>query len=397
MAVKKLPPVMGIDNKNADDALEIGGKSPALFVREALNVDISAKGTVTLRDAFIPCSAQRYKDLWQSPLHGDVFARLQNSWVKVNPIDWSHEVLIEHAGDGPFEHIVANNFVMMGCAEGIYTFNGRGAKALCIPSPATPNISAQQGGSLSAGIYSVAVSWVVDGVESGLSALAQVECQQNSQLDLIFPYCIDHRIQYLRLYLTEANGNELRLAGEYPVSQIDLQITTLPNLGKHAEFQFLTPMKSGRYLRLWKSRILVANLNCLYFSKTYAFHLTDERYDFIQLPQRITFVEPVDGGLWVGQYDHVVFLRGTELKNLSIERKKTGKPVAGSSFTLPASSSSSLNQAGAHAAVWLSDIGFTAGLSTGELVHLQDNHLIGLDAKSACCVGFADRVIATVH
>jgi hypothetical protein len=37
----KLFPIAGMNNVSADDALQLGGDTPRLFVRDALNVDIT--------------------------------------------------------------------------------------------------------------------------------------------------------------------------------------------------------------------------------------------------------------------------------------------------------------------------------------------------------------------
>ncbi|MGY2498914.1 hypothetical protein, partial [Klebsiella pneumoniae] len=90
------------------------------------------------------------------------------------------------------------------------------------------------------------------------------------------------------------------------------------------------------YLKYWRGRLLIANGNVLRWSEALAYHLHDERHGFVQMPQRITFVQPVDGGIWVGQVDHVAFLAGAEPGALSLSRKASRAPIPGSAILVPA-------------------------------------------------------------
>jgi hypothetical protein len=49
MAGLKLLPIAGMNNVSGDDGLQRGGDAPKLFVRDALNVDISDTGRIELR------------------------------------------------------------------------------------------------------------------------------------------------------------------------------------------------------------------------------------------------------------------------------------------------------------------------------------------------------------
>jgi hypothetical protein len=79
----KLLPIAGINNVSPDDALQRGGDALKLFVREALNVDISNR-TDCLTKGASQVSPLPFKNIWQSPLHKDVFATLNHDVVLVN-------------------------------------------------------------------------------------------------------------------------------------------------------------------------------------------------------------------------------------------------------------------------------------------------------------------------
>ena len=136
---------------------------------------------------------------------------------------------------------------------------------------------------------------------------------------------------------------------------------------------------------------------CCIFSEAMTYHLTDERYNFIQFPQRIRFIEPVDGGIWVGQADHVVFLRGQDVKSMSIEHKASRAPLYGSSNLLHSDMIKELSQGGTWCAVWLAENGFVAGTADGQLIELQYETIQGITAESCQLVGFADRIVSVVN
>lgn len=396
MPVKKIPTLMGMNNIKEDAALEMKGDSPGLFVRDAVNINFTDSGRAELAKTMQLQSSKAIRDLWQSPLHKECFAALDNQWVKVNPDTWDAEPLIE-CGPGQVQHIVLNNLVCMACDQGLFIYDGNTAKKLTIDTPARPQASSKTGYSLDQGDYSFAISWVANGLESALSEIEKVQLTDKSGVQLQFPLCLDQNVTHVRVYMSEPGGGELRQAFELPVDTMSVDIPALPELGRAATFQYLSPMKSGNFLRLWHGRLWVARSNVLYFSEAMTYHLTDDRYNFIQFPQRIRFIEPVDGGIWVGQADHVVFVRGQDVRNMAIEQKASRAPVYASSALLHSDMVKSLSQGGTWVAVWLAENGFVAGTAEGQLVELQSEAIQGITAQSCQLVGFGDRLVAVVN
>lgn len=396
MPVKKIPALLGINNVKEDAALEINGDSSGLFVRDAVNINFSDTGRAELAQAMQMQSSKAIRDLWQSPLHKECFAALDNQWVKVNPVTWNTEPLIE-CGVGPLFHIVLNNLVCMACDEGLFTYDGQTTKRLTIDTPARPQITQVAGYSLDQGDYSFSISWLANGLESALSEIEKVKLLDKSGVQLQLPMCLDSNVTHVRIYMSEPCGGELRQAFELPIDTMSVDIPSLPELGRVATFQYLSPMKSGNFLRLWRGRLWVVRSNVLYFSEAMTYHLTDDRYNFIQFPQRIRFIEPVDGGIWVGQADHVVFLRGQDVRNMAIEQKASRAPVYASSNLLHSDMVKSLSQGGTWCAVWLAENGFVAGTSEGQLVEIQSDAIYGITANSCRLVGFDNRLVAVVN
>ena len=397
MVVKKLTGLSGIDNRQEDAALEVGGNAPSLHLRDAVNVDFTDTGRIKLRDGVQQVCSTPFRHLWQSSLHGDCFAALDGDWVKINPITFDYEVILQGVAYGHVSHQVLNNRIVMCSERGLYLHDGQSSYPLCLDTPAAPMTYFADDGSILPGDYSVAVSWLRDGQESALSESMKIHSTGNESLHINFPLCLDTSLTHVRLYMTEQNGGELRQVEDYPISELSIRIPSMPNLGRAATYQHLSPMRSGRYLKLWRGRLLTAQRNILYFSEAMTFHLTDERYNFLQFPQRITFVEPVDGGIWVGQVDHVAFLRGVEPKDMTQERKPAARPIEGSSGMLKSDMISPEISQGSDTAIWLAENGYNIGTSQGQLIEIQSSHLHNITAKSAQLVGFDQKIMTVVN
>lgn len=395
MAGTSLMPLAGMNNVAEDAALKQGGENPKLYLRDALNVNLSPAGKASLRPSTRRVSDRPFRHLWQSPLHGDVFGVLGDQWGKVNTGDWSIEPLAR-IGEGDVSHEVLNNLVCVAGPAGIIAFNGQRSERMALDTPAPPLVLAGQG-ALGQGTYGAAVAWLRGQLESARSAIAFVDVGERGSLEITLPMCLDETVTGARLYLTRANGGELLLAGDHPIGADPISMPTLPELGRPSQFRNLSPMPTGRFLKYWRGRLMTARANLLRFSEAMAYHLHDERYGFVQMAQRITFVQPVDGGIWVGQVDHVAFLGGTELGNLSISRRQSRAPVPGSAILVAAEIVGvDVSPDGSPVVVWLAENGYVMGTSAGAIVEVHASVLTGITGQAGTSVVLDRRLLTAV-
>lgn len=390
-----LLPMAGINNVAEDAALQRGGDAPKLYVRDAVNVDITESGLPQLRSGVRPVTTAAYRNLWQSPLHGDVFGTLGNQWVRVDPASWTHEALAT-IGEGDVSHEVLNNRVVVSGPAGLFVFDGGSAQRLTFDSAAPPMVAALGGGSLAAGTYGAAVAWLRGDLESQTSEATFVEVGEGGLLRVAFPMCMDPSVTGVRLYLTRQNGGELARAGDYPANGAPVDVPLLPELGRPAQFRHLSPMPAGAFLRYWRGRLLTVRLNVLRWSEAMGYHLHDERHGFLQMPQRITFIEPVEGGIWIGQVDHVAFLEGTTPEGFSVRRLASRAPVPRSSIRLPAEAVGAAAEGGREVAVWLAENGYVLGTASGTMLELQAGALKGITSLYGSSVLAGRRIITAV-
>lgn len=404
MAVSKLFPIAGMNNVADDDALQVGGDTPRLFVRDALNVDITETGRISLRKGASKVTELNFKNIWQSPLHKDVFATLGDQLVKLNPINWQYEVLAT-IGTGHVNFKVINNLVYIAGVIEIYTYNGISIQPLTIDTPASPLLNTIEGGSLKTGSYNIAISWLRGQQESALSQLSIINDDQPSNgydqlsfsIQVNLPYCLDQSITNVRIYVTDRNGSELLHYQDFPIQTASITISNTDQLGMSARFKGLSPMRSGRYLKYWQGRLITADKNILRFSEPMAYHLHDERFGFVVMPQKITFILPVDGGIWVGQVTHVVFLTGNKPQDMTFQAKTSHAPVPDSAIEIDSNDiGSDISQGGNATALWLAENGYVLGTSSGQIIELQAGVLQGVVAKSSRSVRLGRRITTIV-
>lgn len=395
----QIGPLAGIDTEDEDAALQIGGDAPRLYVRDAVNLDISDDGRARLRPGLRKLSSALLGNLWCSPATGAVFATQGRAWVSVNPKDWSLTPLAT-LGDDPVSHIDLNSEVLAAGPEGLFAYDGQTARRFTIETPSAPMLEATADGSLEAGSYGVAVAWLRGETESAVSEAAFITLGETGGISITLPYSFDAHVTQVRTYLTRQNGGELARGEDYPVSTLQVSVPQLPAAGAAAQLRHLEPMPTGRYLACWRGRLLTATRNILNFSEAMAYHLHDPRYGFIQLPQRITFVAPVDGGIWVGQVDHVIFLAGNSPDALEVQPRKARPPVPGSAI-LPDAQTAGVDasQGGQSAVLWLADNGYVMGTAAGALIETSGRRLAGITGtvgKSAASMAFGSRAVSVI-
>lgn len=391
----KMMPLMGIDNVRDDAMLMSGGDGPAVWLRDAVNVDISGEGRAVLRRGLRSVSGLRLLDLWHDDLHGDTFGRdADHHLVRVDRIAGTAERLA-YAGDAPLSFIPQATRVLIATAEGLMQFNGTVATPYTITTPSAPAASVQPGGSLPAGTYLLAVAWMRGDMESATSAAAVVSVPAAGMLDVVLPLCMDASVDGVRLFMGEQNSGRLLELGTYPIATTSVPVPAASGLLGEPRFRHMDKMPSGRFLAQWQGRLMTAHRNVLRFSEPMAFHIHDPRHGFIQMPQRITFLGPVDGGIWVGQVDHVVFLAGADVREMEMQKKCSAPPVPGSAILVDGSIA---KEAGGRPAVaWLARNGHVLGMPDGTLVEPQRDRVQGVTGNSGQTVEVGGKLLSILQ
>ena len=395
-------PIMGMDNVRPDEAMQVTGDSGRLHVREAVNVNVSEAGKVSLRDGARHVTGSKYESLWQSPLHKDVFGVLGSNLVKVNTVDWSHDV-IGRVGHN-VRYCLLNNKVCISSTLGLMLFDGVQLRSLTIETPPVPKVNTSAQGALKAGKYTVAISWVGD-VESAASESMTVEITgtvdsfdtySSGSITVELPTVYDASVKAVRVYVSSRDGTQLMRYGEYDSATTIVEITNVEAVTAPMKFSHMAPMPAGDYLRLWKGRLVVATRNIIRFSEPLAYHIHDARYGYVAMPQRVTFIEPVEGGVWVGQGTHVVFLRGSSPSEFVFELGSNIAPVPNSAILIESDVSNDASQGGRWCAMWLSERGYMLGTPEGHMLEYQSKNLQGITGVDSSTVRIDERIVTIV-
>lgn len=389
MPSQSFMPCLGIDNISEDAAMVQGGKEPFVFMRDAVNVNVTPAGKIDMIASGGKVTDKPYKNLWQSPLHKDVFAMFGEDLVKVKA-DWTHDNLM-NIGGGHVVYEVLNNHVIVASEQGLFVYDGQTCQPLTIDRPPAP-IANDNVENTKPNSRSVAISWLRGDMESSLSDYVTA----GESTNIVLPMVFDPTVTGVNIYATTIGGTDMQLAGTRDRAVTNFAITKDHKLGMAAQFAHLSPMPAGKYLCYWRGRLITVTANVIRFSEPLAYHLHDERHGFIQTSQRITFIQPVDNGLWVGQVDHVLFIEGSNPNDMSVSIKSAQPPVPDSAIQVPSNDIGEAAEGGSLVCVWLARNGYVAGNSMGQIIEYQAGRIDNVNGQSSTTVRLARRLITAV-
>ena len=390
MPSQSFMPCRGIDNTSEDAAMVQGGREPFVYMRDVVNANVTPAGKIDMITSGGKVTDNKYHNLWQSPLHKDVFAVFGDDLVKVNP-DWTHDHLM-NVGGGHVVYEVLNNHVIAASKQGLFIYDGQTCQILTIDAPPAPiaddNVENTQPSS-----RSVAIAWLRGSMESSLSDYVTA----GESANIVLPIVFDPTVTGVNIYATSVGGTDMQLAGTMDRAATNFAISKDHKLGMAAQFAHLSPMPTGKFLCYWRGRLITATANVIRFSEPLAYHLHDERHGFIQTSQRITFVQPVENGLWVGQSDHVIFIQGTQPDDMTISIKSAQAPVPNSAIQIPSNDIGEAAEGGSLVTVWLASNGYVAGSSAGQIIEYQAGRISNISAQSGTTVRFDRRLVTAVN
>lgn len=392
MPSQSFMPCRGIDNTSEDAAMVQGGREPFVYMRDVVNANVTPAGKLDMIASGGKVTDSKYRNLWQSPLHKDVFGLYVNDWVKVK-VDgnsWSHEVLAT-IGGGSVCHAVLNNQVVVAGKHGLYTYDGHLAIPLTIDAPPSPFLASAIADHTRT--RSITISWLRGDMESSLSNYVSM----GESGDIALPMVTDPTVTGVNIYATSVGGTDMQLAGTIDRVATNFAITKDHKLGMAAQFAHLSPMPTGKFLCYWRGRLITATANVIRFSEPLAYHLHDERHGFIQTSQRVTFIQPVENGLWVGQSDHVIFIQGTQPDDMTISIKSAQAPVPNSAIQIHSDDIGEASEGGSLVTVWLASNGYVAGSSAGQIIEYQAGRISNISAQSGTTVRFDRRLVTAVN
>lgn len=391
MAEIQLSPFRGIDNVADERALGKG------FFVDAVNVDIDEEGhAARRRGRILSLAGTGFHSLWSSPMGAFCMQgnRLFRAQVDGSAVVTTELAVLPTAEPASFtalnDGVVVANRSYLGMISPDFS-----VRRLGVSRPSAPALTANAAGGLAGGRYSVALTFLRGGEESGLSELSTVTVPDGSGISVAMPSPSDPTITGIRIYRTGQNGDVLYRAAD---AAVGLPSFLLGNaqLGRAADTQFLDAMPGGHIARYWRGRLLVARDSVLYMSEPMRYGLCSPRHGFVQFHGKITMLEPVEGGVFVGTKHGVQFLSGPTPGEWSMVQTSSAPPIAGASSVIPANLiRDDFGAGGQFVAVWLSTKGYVLGLNTGQILEPQSKR-IRLNGQAGHLAVHDRRIIATL-
>lgn len=368
MQTVKIPmPVAGVDKLSNETSLQKN------TWRTAMNVDIDRSGQVAVRDGFTRIlTGADYHSTWYAVQRGWLLAGKGSTLVRVDPLTATETTLINVGNASPFSYTEYNGNLYVVCSTGLYYVPkaSSSVRRCGAPQPDAPSATPSANGGLAPGKYAVSISLTDDlWEESPTSSEVFVDLPTGGGIQLSnLPIVAGYRVN---IYVTPANGDLLYHYASPPASFATHLVSANPS-GAQCTTQFLAPFQGGRFVRWHNGRLYVVNGDTLYYSDAFRPHLTRLDHNFVQFSGAISFVEAVQGGIYVGDDRGVWFLDGGDPVKFVLKRTSGCLAVRGSSAIVPSEHfDPKVVQTNLPVAVWLSTSGYAVGTASGEVIELN--------------------------
>lgn len=325
------PWLKGVNNRLPDRLV------PSDALRNAVNVELRADGTLRRRRGYTSVSEGVYHSLWCE--HDIALAVKDNALVLIDPTDLSESMLETGLSGG-------NRMVYVWTPLGVYLSNGAMTgrvvngvlRAWGVEhAHAQPTLSAVSAGAMDAGRYQVAITYEhSDGEEGGTTAATAVTVSNGGgiQAAAIPQPALLGDVSHINVYVSQANGDRLYHYGRYPTGTTSVTISRSATLGRELTTQFLYPMPAGNVLEEYNGRLYVAVGSLLWFSEPF-YYGQRRAANYFQFPAPISIVSRAgNAGLHVVADQHY-FLRGGDPAAFVPEPVLAATGVRGSLVKLP--------------------------------------------------------------
>ena len=346
-------PFVGINNRLPDHQLGIveRGRKAGDYLRNAVNVDLTAAGTLQRRKGTtLAVPGTRCHSLWSDGT--DAFYADGADLKR-----FTGEVIATGLAYGR-----PVSFCKAPTGDAIWTDGvrleavGKGAVAAPTPNPA-PIVTAGTGGALHAGYYQVSITAVAsDGRESGSTWPIQVQVQDSGRIEVSgLPGTL------VNIYVSPLNGDALYLTASTTASSYIIPV--MGTQGAQCTTMNLRPLPAGRFVREYHGRLLVADASGLYYSEPWAYGLYNPLRGYIPLAG-ITLLEPGQTGVYVATAHKTYWLSGLDVDQ--VERVAELLPygaVEGSATRIENSND----------IAWFSSRGLVIGTQDGQAKNVQED------------------------
>lgn len=348
----------GINNRSPIDRLPVSDAGRA--VRDALNVDMTSAGTFQRRPGQVrevTCTNARC-------MHEVAGGALYADGSELFLFDGSTSTLIAALSSQYAFVAYADTPLGTAWSDGyrLNLYNGTSR----LLSPAMPNprpsVVGASGGALAAGTYGVMFSSIrSDGQQSAYTIPVYVTVPQGGVIGINSAGHTDA----IAVFVTAADGETFYRAGTIAVGQTSLSIPFARADGQPVIFEVMDGLPPGSILAYHKGRLLSADGQALYYSLPYNMGLYRPAFDYILLPEEITLVAPVEGGVYLATLSETYWLPGGDLSSADMVKVAKYGAVKGTMTRDPESLD----------VMWFSPKGPVMGSPAGQITAPQDSNV----------------------
>lgn len=204
-----------------------------------------------------------------------------------------------------------------GAVTGIYE-NGA-VRGWGITPPTTLPTTAQTTGVLPPGRYMYAITYLrSDGEESGTGQFGIIEDIESGIAFTDLTVSSQSNITHKAIYLTRANGREFyrALVLENATTSASYSLDT-NELGVRLETAYKQPLPAGSCIAVLNGRTLVGAGEFVVYSDPYLPERCDPVRQNYRFEKPVKLLAPVEGGVFVGTDNQIVFLSGADIAGAS--------------------------------------------------------------------------------
>ncbi|QEL64779.1 hypothetical protein OTERR_13030 [Oryzomicrobium terrae] len=365
----KLGPFKGINNRLP--ATQLVGEEGA-FLADAVNVDITAAGTLKRRAGFgLITPLPGAHSLW-----GDeqaAFVADADTLHRIDPLTLALTPLFTGLASARLSYARINDDVVWTDGDRVRRVTAAGqdrANWLDAPSTAPVPLRVPGGGSIPAGQYRFMVAWAeADGAESPGTYPVALDVQAGDAIQLTgLSTVAPPEAAVLNIFMTEPNGAQFYLAASLLVSVLMpvFELRDLPALSRAPTSWQRATLPGGQIIRGYNGRVLVARGAMLYYTEPYHRGLLDPTKGYIPFDADITLMEPCQNGVYVAAGDTTWWLQGADIAQAEMMPVLPYGAVLGTGCTMPNSND----------VWWYSPRGMVIGSQDGLAKNVQEANVI---------------------
>jgi hypothetical protein len=388
----------GINNLSAETELDLGKAGPGGKVtgelRVAENLDLDEQGKISQRDGYSQIEALTgLHSLYANKRFPLMLAVYNGQLVSFSSTlaRSSRLNLLSRTSRMSYDYDAGWVYFSNGFDSGRINEAGQ-VEPWGLKAPiGQPTVNASAAGGLAAGTYQVAITYLDgNGRESGSTLAAEVNLASGQGLALTaVPQPTEASVTTIRVYVSSANGSQLRYARDLPVGMTSTSIG-VHTPGKPLATQFCEPLPAGQIVRIYRGRMYVIRDRVLYWSEAMNYGQGVLAANYLGFNDRGTLLEGVhtdtSAGMFAAFGKRTYFFTGSEPKQWQKAIAHPHGAVIGSS-TLADGPALELEVNG-DIPYWLDDAGqFVIGGPDGRVRPLHAERFVGpVNAEAAATV-----------